>query len=103
MRLLWAAAEASGADHSTMDLYWDISAEAYHTWHLRPESSGRLSCFLANHKQFSTLRGRVLLGAEHMLLQGYPATACVDIRGHVGDRGARTLAGQGMHIPQAPR
>ena len=103
MRLLWAAARASGTDPSTTDLYWDVSAEANHTWHLRPEGSGRLSCFLACHKHFSTLRGRVLLGYEHMLLHGYPATACADIRGHVNDRGARLLAGQGMHIPQAPR
>ena len=105
VRLLWSATKASGVDPSTTDLYWDISAEASHRWHLRPEASGRLSCFLGSHKQFSTLRGRTLLGAEHLLLQGYPRATCAsaDFFSQFSDRGARLLAGQGMRIPQAHR
>lgn len=88
-------------DPGTLNLFWDLSAEASHRWFLNHLGSGWVPCFLAGHKVYSTRRGRYLTGKEHMLLQCFP-------RAPGGDQGysvledwqLRQLAGLSMHVSQ---
>ena len=70
--LLWHTVKEKHGNPQTLDLYWDTSAEASHRWFLEPDSAGFVPCLLGNHKIFSSSRGRVLTGLEHILLQKFP-------------------------------
>jgi len=52
----------------TLNLFWDLSAEASHGWFLNHLGSGWVPCLLSGHKVYSTRRGRYLTGKAHMLL-----------------------------------
>lgn len=95
--LLWAATERDFGDPGSLDLYWDVSAEASHRWNLSQEGSGTLPCMLASHKLYSTRARRCLLGSEHLMLQCFPADLDFSC---CSDRELRQLAGLSMHVAQ---
>ena len=95
--LLWAVAERDCGNPETLDLYWDVSAEASHRWNLSHESSGSAPCMLASHKLYSTRLGRCLLGSEHLMLQLFPADLDFSC---CSDRELRQLAGLSMNVAQ---
>lgn len=95
--LLWQTVKEKHGNPQTLDLYWDTSAEASHRWFLEPDSAGFVPCLLGNHKIFSSSRGRVLTGLEHMLLQKFPVASDFST---LSDGELRHLAGLSMNVPQ---
>ncbi len=97
-KLLDAVVSEQHGDPVALDLYHDISAEASHRWFLCSQGSGYVPCLLASHKLFSTRRGGVLTGMDHMLLHHFPLACNYSMN---NDAELRHLAGMAMHIPQA--
>ncbi len=96
-RLLDAAVKESHGDPVALDLYHDVSAEASHRWFLNQEGSGTVPCMLGAHKVYSTKRGKVLLGLDHLLLLRFPLVCNYTVN---SDQELRHLAGLAMHVPQ---